>query len=74
MFIAALSKNVNMLTSVAVAGEGSQLVDRGDTTYGGRWVVNPSGGLISKGHPLGATGSKLSFCLVKAAAMSRNFG
>jgi sterol carrier protein 2 len=26
------------------------------TTYGGRWVVNPSGGLISKGHPLGATG------------------
>jgi len=61
MFIAALSKNVNMLTSVAVAGEGGQLVDRGDTTYGGRWVVNPSGGLISKGHPLGATGSKLSF-------------
>ena len=28
----------------------------GDVTYGGRWVVNPSGGLISKGHPLGATG------------------
>jgi len=27
-----------------------------ETTYGGRWVVNPSGGLISKGHPLGATG------------------
>ena len=26
------------------------------TTYGGDWVVNPSGGLISKGHPLGATG------------------
>ena len=24
--------------------------------YGGKWVVNPSGGLISKGHPLGATG------------------
>lgn len=37
-------------------GEGGKLVDRGDTTYGGRWVVNPSGGLISKGHPLGATG------------------
>ena len=31
-------------------------IDNGDTTYGGRWVVNPSGGLISKGHPLGATG------------------
>ena len=37
-------------------GEGGALVDAGDTTYGGRWVVNPSGGLISKGHPLGATG------------------
>ncbi|MDF0532321.1 lipid-transfer protein [Tsukamurella sp. 8F] len=37
-------------------GEGGKLVDNDDTTYGGRWVVNPSGGLISKGHPLGATG------------------
>jgi acetyl-CoA acyltransferase len=37
-------------------GEGHKLVDSEDTTYGGRWVVNPSGGLISKGHPLGATG------------------
>ena len=32
------------------------MVDRGDNTYGGKFVVNPSGGLISKGHPLGATG------------------
>lgn len=37
-------------------GEGGKLVDSGETTYGGKWVVNPSGGLISKGHPLGATG------------------
>jgi len=37
-------------------GHGHDLVDAQDTTYGGRWVVNPSGGLISKGHPLGATG------------------
>ncbi|KDE98724.1 lipid-transfer protein [Mycolicibacterium aromaticivorans JS19b1 = JCM 16368] len=37
-------------------GEAAKLIDVGDTTYGGRWVVNPSGGLISKGHPLGATG------------------
>jgi acetyl-CoA acyltransferase len=37
-------------------GDGGKLIDSGDTTYGGRWVVNPSGGLISKGHPLGATG------------------
>ncbi|XP_016066320.1 PREDICTED: non-specific lipid-transfer protein isoform X2 [Miniopterus natalensis] len=37
-------------------GQGGKLVDRGDNTYGGKWVINPSGGLISKGHPLGATG------------------
>ena len=37
-------------------GEGGKFVDRGDNTYGGKHVVNPSGGLISKGHPLGATG------------------
>ena len=37
-------------------GEAPKLVDDNQTTYGGRWVVNPSGGLISKGHPLGATG------------------
>ncbi|GAA2312178.1 lipid-transfer protein [Streptomyces kunmingensis] len=37
-------------------GESGKLVASGATTYGGRWVVNPSGGLISKGHPLGATG------------------
>lgn len=37
-------------------GEGEKLVDDGDNTYGGRWVVNPSGGLLCKGHPLGATG------------------
>ncbi|MBB5918215.1 acetyl-CoA acetyltransferase [Nocardia transvalensis] len=37
-------------------GESGALIDSGATTYGGDWVVNPSGGLISKGHPLGATG------------------
>ncbi|KAM4641462.1 sterol carrier protein 2 [Discoglossus pictus] len=37
-------------------GKAGELVERGDNTYGGRWVINPSGGLISKGHPLGATG------------------
>jgi acetyl-CoA acyltransferase len=37
-------------------GEGGVLAAEGATTYGGQWVVNPSGGLISKGHPLGATG------------------
>ncbi|RVW02520.1 lipid-transfer protein [Rhodococcus spongiicola] len=37
-------------------GEGGKLAESGATTYGGKVVVNPSGGLISKGHPLGATG------------------
>ncbi|MCU1413070.1 MAG: lipid-transfer protein [Microbacteriaceae bacterium] len=41
---------------LAEEGHGHELIDSGDTTYGGKWVVNPSGGLISKGHPLGATG------------------
>ncbi|MGH8789946.1 MAG: lipid-transfer protein [Cupriavidus necator] len=37
-------------------GGAAKFVDDGDNTYGGRYVVNPSGGLLSKGHPLGATG------------------
>ncbi len=37
-------------------GEGGRLIDEDEVTYGGKWVVNPSGGLLSKGHPLGATG------------------
>jgi acetyl-CoA acetyltransferase len=41
---------------LAAEGEGHKLVEDEDVTYGGKYVVNPSGGLISKGHPLGATG------------------
>lgn len=37
-------------------GGAEQFVVDGDNTYGGRVVTNPSGGLLSKGHPLGATG------------------
>ena len=37
-------------------GEGGRLIDEGETTLGGRVPVNMSGGLLSKGHPLGATG------------------
>lgn len=37
-------------------GKAHEMVRKGDITYGGKCVVNPSGGLISKGHPLGATG------------------
>ncbi|KAK0313484.1 hypothetical protein LTR01_001740 [Friedmanniomyces endolithicus] len=37
-------------------GKAHEMVRRGDITYGGKMVINPSGGLISKGHPLGASG------------------
>ena len=37
-------------------GEGGRLIDEGATALGGRVPVNVSGGLLSKGHPLGATG------------------
>ena len=37
-------------------GEGGALAERGETEIGGRIPVNPSGGLESKGHPVGATG------------------
>jgi len=37
-------------------GKAGELIDSGNNTYGGKYVINPSGGLISKGHPLGATG------------------
>ena len=45
-------------------GESTKFVDEGNNTYGGEFVVNPSGGLMSKGHPLGATGLAQCFELV----------
>ena len=38
-------------------GEGGPTAERGDTRLGGRIPVNTSGGLVSKGHPIGATGA-----------------
>jgi acetyl-CoA acetyltransferase len=37
-------------------GESEKFIVEKQNTYGGRVVVNPSGGLLSKGHPIGATG------------------
>lgn len=37
-------------------GGAEKFIEDGDNTYGGKVVTNPSGGLLSKGHPLGATG------------------
>ena len=44
--------------ALGLTGEGTAegFIWDGDNTYGGRVVTNPSGGLLSKGHPLGATG------------------
>ena len=41
---------------LAKEGEAEKMIWDGQNTYGGSWVTNPSGGLLSKGHPLGATG------------------
>ena len=41
---------------LAGEGEGGRLVDSGATAIGGRHPVNPSGGLLARGHPIGATG------------------
>jgi len=45
-------------------GTTERFVRDGDNTYGGKVVTNPSGGLLSKGHPLGATGLAQCFELV----------
>lgn len=37
-------------------GDAGKMVDRGDITYGGKYVINPSGGLLARGHSYGATG------------------
>lgn len=42
--------------SLTPEGTAEKFIWDGDNTYGGRVVTNPSGGLLSKGHPLGATG------------------
>lgn len=45
-----------LFSSYNILGKAGEFIDVDDNTYGGSVVVNPSGGLISKGHPLGATG------------------
>ncbi|KAH9476997.1 Non-specific lipid-transfer protein [Psilocybe cubensis] len=50
-------------------GEAHKMVERGDNTYGGKYVVNPSGGLEAKGHPLGATGLGMHFYIMRAGPM-----
>ena len=47
---------LSLFNDIQFTGGAGDFIDRGDNTYGGKHVINPSGGLISKGHPLGATG------------------
>lgn len=44
------------LLQLTPIGTAEKFIRDGDNTYGGRVVTNPSGGLLSKGHPIGATG------------------
>ncbi|MBS0475436.1 MAG: thiolase family protein [Proteobacteria bacterium] len=46
-------------------GESGVMAERGDTTIGGKLPINPSGGLESKGHPIGATGTGQIFEIVQ---------
>ena len=46
-------------------GEAQKFVHDADNTFGGKFVTNPSGGLLSKGHPLGATGLAQCFELTQ---------
>ncbi|HET7299619.1 MAG TPA: lipid-transfer protein [Oleiagrimonas sp.] len=54
------------------AGGAEKFVADGDNTYGGKYVTNPSGGLLSKGHPLGATG--LAQCAELVTQLRGNAG
>ncbi|KAJ3515005.1 hypothetical protein NLJ89_g2032 [Agrocybe chaxingu] len=61
--------SANELITYAALGlcppdDAHKLVERGDNTYGGKYVVNPSGGLEAKGHPLGATGLGMHFYIM----------
>jgi acetyl-CoA acetyltransferase len=50
---------------LCAVGGAEKFVEDGDNTYGGQFVTNPSGGLLSKGHPLGATGLAQCFELTQ---------
>lgn len=54
-------------------GKAGEMIDRGDNTYGGKYVVNPSGGLISKGHPLGATGMYVQYYFIISTYLNLHY-
>ena len=60
----ALANLCKACRALAPRGEGGLAAIKGHTALGGRTPVNPSGGLESKGHPIGATGLAQTFELV----------
>lgn len=56
-----ISENIGLCTP----GDSGAMAERGDTTVGGKLPINPSGGLESKGHPIGATGLGQIFEIVQ---------
>jgi len=46
-------------------GKGAEAVEKGETDFGGKVVINPSGGLKARGHPIGATGAAQTYVIVK---------
>lgn len=46
-------------------GKGAEAVEKGETDFGGKVVINPSGGLKARGHPIGATGAAQAYVIVK---------
>ena len=52
------TNEVTSYEALGLCGEGEaiKLISDNDHTYGGKFVIGPSGGLMSKGHPIGATG------------------
>ena len=63
-----------MYPALGLCEEGGavRMVQRGDNTYGGKYVVNPSGGLEAKGLPLGATGLGMHFYITSMSAASHH--
>jgi acetyl-CoA acetyltransferase len=55
-------------------GKAHELVANGDITFGGKYLINPSGGLISKGHPIGATGLAQASELVHSLSLEVDIG
>lgn len=53
-------------------GEAGKFIWEGQNTYGGKYVINPSGGLLAMGHPLGATGLAQSVAILPLPSLIKS--